>query len=45
MLTVAWQGCVTCKKRRLKCDETKPTCKECKCELKMGMFAVDTDVY
>ncbi|CAN6624310.1 hypothetical protein TRVA0_009S03136 [Trichomonascus vanleenenianus] len=22
-------GCVTCKKRRLKCDETKPTCLKC----------------
>ncbi|KAL3588215.1 hypothetical protein FPOAC2_14114 [Fusarium poae] len=22
-------GCITCKKRRKKCDETKPTCKRC----------------
>src|ERR1700761_3803409 len=22
-------GCVTCKAKRLKCDETKPTCQQC----------------
>ena len=25
----ASRGCVTCKKRRVKCDETQPACKEC----------------
>ncbi|CZT48551.1 probable acriflavine sensitivity control protein ACR-2 [Rhynchosporium secalis] len=23
-------GCITCKSKRLKCDETKPTCEQCK---------------
>jgi hypothetical protein len=22
-------GCITCKAKRLKCDETKPTCQQC----------------
>ena len=25
----ASRGCITCKKRRVKCDETKPACKNC----------------
>ncbi|KAF2120760.1 hypothetical protein BDV96DRAFT_641417 [Lophiotrema nucula] len=24
------KGCITCKKRRIKCDEAKPTCERCK---------------
>lgn len=24
-----YAGCVTCKQKRLKCDETKPTCQQC----------------
>lgn len=23
-------GCITCKSKRLKCDETKPTCQQCR---------------
>jgi hypothetical protein len=29
VLTVNLQGCITCKAKRLKCDETKPTCQQC----------------
>jgi hypothetical protein len=28
-LTRARLGCITCKAKRLKCDETKPTCQQC----------------
>jgi len=28
-LTSALLGCITCKAKRLKCDETKPTCQQC----------------
>lgn len=28
-LTYLTQGCVTCKAKRLKCDETKPKCQQC----------------
>ncbi|KAF1978159.1 hypothetical protein BU23DRAFT_564420 [Bimuria novae-zelandiae CBS 107.79] len=27
--TKSRNGCITCKAKRLKCDETKPTCKQC----------------
>lgn len=29
LLTLTFAGCVTCKARRVKCDETKPTCEQC----------------
>ncbi|KAF2136581.1 uncharacterized protein K452DRAFT_313081 [Aplosporella prunicola CBS 121167] len=29
LLTPSFPGCVTCKAKRLKCDETKPTCQQC----------------
>ena len=25
----SYVGCITCKAKRLKCDETKPTCQQC----------------
>ena len=28
-LTDYTTGCITCKAKRLKCDETKPTCQQC----------------
>jgi hypothetical protein len=29
LIWVQSEGCVTCKAKRLKCDETKPTCQQC----------------
>ena len=29
-LTAIHAGCITCKNKRLKCDEAKPTCNQCK---------------
>jgi hypothetical protein len=33
-------GCITCKIRRVKCDETKPECRRC---IKFGMYHFMTD--
>ncbi len=35
-------GCVTCKAKRLKCDETKPTCHQChKRQVECGGYKKD----
>lgn len=41
-LTKSRKGCITCKKRRVKCDETKPYCQNCsKKNLMCGGYATN----
>ncbi|KIX02498.1 uncharacterized protein Z518_08439 [Rhinocladiella mackenziei CBS 650.93] len=42
-MTYPSAGCETCKSRRIKCDETKPTCKRCKKSRRVCLWGQSTD--